>query len=191
MERRDSFMILIINICKENLHYYEFVKPIEDIVGKEFFTKKFLDVSKEDLEIAEKVIICGTSLMDFNYFNYLSNFSWIKEFNKPILGICGGMQILVSIFGGEVCRNDVGEDFFEVGFIKLNFKESFLGLKGEKEVYNLHKFGVENIGEKFKVYTKSKKGIQAIKHKEKKIYGVLFHPEVRQKEVIKEFLKNG
>ena len=57
-------MILIINVCEEKLHYYEFVKPIEDIVVEDYFVKNYVDISKEDLERADKVIICGTSLKD-------------------------------------------------------------------------------------------------------------------------------
>ena len=29
---------------------------------------------------------------------------------------------------------------------------------------------------------------EAVKHKKKELYGVLFHPEVRQKEMIKKFV---
>jgi anthranilate/para-aminobenzoate synthase component II len=31
--------------------------------------------------------------------------------------------------------------------------------------------------------------VQAVKHQTKEIYGVLFHPEVRQKEMIANFVK--
>ena len=35
----------------------------------------------------------------------------------------------------------------------------------------------------------SSKCIQAVKHKEKNIYGVLFHPEVRNQEILKKFIQ--
>ena len=59
--------ILIVNICKEKLHYLEFVKPIEDILsssGSKFFVKHYLEIKKSDLEKADNIIICGTSLFD-------------------------------------------------------------------------------------------------------------------------------
>ena len=57
---------LIINICKEPLHYYEFVKPIEDIVKeKAIHYKDVKDISKEDY-----IIICGTSLRDNDYLKH-------------------------------------------------------------------------------------------------------------------------
>jgi len=71
-------MILIVNICKERLHYYEFVKPVEDILKKdgiEFFTLHYTDVKEIDLEKASRVIICGTSLKDEEFMKNLSKFS--------------------------------------------------------------------------------------------------------------------
>src|SRR3989344_8400133 len=127
-------MILIINICKEKLHYFEFVKPIEDILKNnniKFFTKDYTLINKEDLKKANKVIICGTSLKDNKFIEDLDKFSWIEEFNKPILGICGGMQIILLLYGGELKKEK------EIGFSKENFKKEFLGVEGEVEVYHL------------------------------------------------------
>ncbi|MBI2004350.1 hypothetical protein HYS72_02700 [Candidatus Pacearchaeota archaeon] len=67
-------MILIINICKEKLHYFEFVKPIEDILRKEnieyqtIYYKKLTDKELLNKKL-EKIIICGTSLKDNEYLN--------------------------------------------------------------------------------------------------------------------------
>ena len=49
-------MILIINICKERLHYLEFVKPICDILDSrevKYFVKDYTDVSNNDLNKCE------------------------------------------------------------------------------------------------------------------------------------------
>jgi GMP synthase (glutamine-hydrolysing) len=178
-------MILLINICKEKLHYFEFVQPIETILknlGKGFLTRDFKKVSKSEIEKAEKIIICGTSLMD-NDFSKSENrkfFEWIKEIKKPIFGICGGMQIIGLIFGGKILRET------EIGFFKENFEKEFFGLLGINEVYHLHNYFIDFFRlEDFEIYSVSEKNIaQAVKHKEKEIYGVLFHPEVRQKSVI-------
>ena len=51
-------MILIINICKEKLHFYEFVKPIEDILKKnkiKFFTRHYKKLKQGDLANAKKI----------------------------------------------------------------------------------------------------------------------------------------
>ncbi len=197
-------MILIINTCKEKLHYLEFVRPIEEIVKKEskFFTKHYFEVNLKDLEKAEKVIICGTALKDFEYDREMMAFSWLRGFEKPILGICAGMQIIVKTFDGnlsvlensEFLGRQKSRGFFsekkEIGLIKVKFDKDFLEIKkGEVEAYALHKSDVIGLGKDIEVYGKSKKGIQAIKLKSKEIYGVMFHPEARNREIVENFCK--
>ncbi|MEK6844819.1 MAG: gamma-glutamyl-gamma-aminobutyrate hydrolase family protein [Nanoarchaeota archaeon] len=184
-------MILIINICREKLHYLEFVKPIEDILKKEkieyktIYYKKIIDKELLNKKL-EKIIICGTSLKDNEYLKNLDYFKWIKfpKLNKPILGICGGMQIISLIFGGVLVENK------EIGQIKIKFEKEFLNFKPSfNEVYLLHNYAV--INNEFEVFAHSQEFeiSQAIKHKTKPIYGVLFHPEVRNKELIIEFCR--
>ena len=183
-------MILLINICKEKLHYLEFVKPIEDILKKEkigFFVRKYKEVSKEDLNKADKVIICGTSLGD-NDFSLSENarfFSWISDFDKPILGICGGMQVIARVFGARIKKEQ------EIGFFKEKVHKPFFGLEGFNEVYHLHNYYPDlYFSDELEAYAVSDKNIvQAFKHKTREIYGVLFNTEVRQKLMIENFAK--
>lgn len=187
-------MILIINICREKLHYFEFVKPVEDILlnyDTTFITKHFSKVTKKDLSSCHRIIITGTSLKDFYYTKYIKKFLFIKSFDKPILAICGGMQILCCIYGCKLVN------FREIGIKAIHFNASFLGIhSSEREVYCLHNMAVkdDNILKKnFKIYSSTissdgKYCIQAVKHKHFKHYGMLFHPEVRNKDLIVNFL---
>jgi len=175
-------MILVVNVCREKLHCFEFVKTIEDILAGndlKFFTRHYSEISDDDLEKCDKVIICGTSLADNEFIENSEKFSWIKNFDKPILGICAGMQIIGIIFGGKIVKDT------EIGFFHEGFEKEFLGVKGEVEVYHLHNSCVE-FSDDFEVYLSSRIA-QAVKHKNKEIYGVLFHPEVRNKEMIARF----
>jgi len=183
--------VLIIKTNKEKLHDYEFVKPIEDILrnsGVSFFIRNYREVSEDDLKKTEKVIICGTSLKDNEFLGYYHKFDWLKDFNNPVLGICAGMQIIGMVFGNS-SQNFISlfRNKSEIGFFNEKFEDSFLGLCGEQEVYHLHNNYVKFNSREFKIYNK---GLipQAVKHKHKEIYGVLFHPEVRQKELIKKFV---
>jgi GMP synthase-like glutamine amidotransferase len=190
-------MILLINICKDKLHYYEFVKPIEEILrdkGIKFFSKHYRELKDGDLKNAKKIIICGTSLGDNEFVKDINYFLWIKDYKKPILGICGGMQIIGLVFelDKQVKQLDIKSSFkhilkkkTEIGFYTENFNKEFLGLSGEQEVYHLHNNHVK-FGNEFIEYTDSLIN-QVVKHKEKEIYGVLFHPEVRQKRLLGYF----
>ena len=177
-------MILIINVCKEKLHYFEFVKPIEDILKKEnvdFFTKHYLELTKKDLIKADKVIICGTSLKDNVFVDNIEKFEWIRDFEKPLLGICAGMQIVGLVGGGKLKMH------LEIGYFYEDFRKKFLGVNEEVEVYHLHNNYVD-FSDEFEIFNKGEV-VQAAKHKLKDIYGVLFHPEVRNKKMILEFVK--
>lgn len=173
-------MILIINVCSEKLHYYEFVKPVEDILKeKHFFAKHYLDLSEDDLKKASKIIICGTSLKDDFFIKNIEKFSWLLNFKKPVLGICAGMQIIGLVFGGKLKKKK------EIGFFQENFRKGFLGIKSKQEVYHLHKNYIE-FPSSFEIFSSSKIA-QAVRFKN--FFGVLFHPEVRQKKIIEEFIR--
>ena len=90
------------------------------------------------------------------------------------------MQIISLIFGGKIKKKT------EIGFYKENFIKNFLNIKGEHEVYHLHN-NYTTLPKDFEKFTNSKIP-QAIKHKSKSIYGVLFHPEVRNEKIIEGFV---
>ncbi len=60
--------------------------------------------------------------------------------------------------------------------------------QGDFKAYTLHNYSVEP-SQTFETLAESTKCIQAIKHKQKNIYGVLFHPEVRNQEILKRFIQ--
>ena len=170
-------MILVVSTCADRLHDLEFVKPVEDILRKDgvkYVTKHYSEI--KDVKDFDYVIICGTSLKDEKFMEDVDKFAWIKSFGKPVLGICAGMQIIGLLFGGKLERQT------EIGFYKERL-DDFLGLK-EEEVYHLHNHYVEF--KDFEILSKGKVA-QAVRHGN--IYGVLFHPEVRQKELIRNFAK--
>jgi len=179
--------VLVVNVCQEKLHYYEFVKPIEDILsgkGVSFFIRHYKEIKEGDLNGTDKVIICGTSLKDNDFVKSINYFDWIKSFDGKILGICAGMQILGLVYGGEMYKK------IEIGFYNENFEKEFLRLKGEQEIYHLHNNFINFSKVKdFEIVCKNKNVSQAVKHKVKEIYGVLFHPEVRNKEIILSFVE--
>ena len=93
------------------------------------------------------------------------------------------MQIILLIYNGKL-RNKK-----EIGYYKEDFIKDFLGINGEQEVYHLHNNYI-TLPKNFLSFTKSKIP-QAIKHKEKEIYGVLFHPEVRNTKLIEYFVEKA
>ena len=175
-------MILIINTCDKLLHSLEFVKPIVDILERKkinYFAKHYTELDSNVAKNADKIIICGTGLKDNEFMDHYERFGWIKDYDKPLLGICAGMHIIANVFGSKSVRCR------QIGVNKIKLKENMLTDKEEMEVYELHNYSVKlpkdfiNLGKD--------KCMQMIKHKKKKVYGVMFHPEVLNKEIIENF----
>jgi len=175
-------MILIIdmNYKKNSLAFDEFVMPIANIVKKNCKVKHYSEINEKEINIYDKIILSGTTLKDNEFVKHIKKFSWIKRCNKPILGICAGMEIIALVFDSKLIKSK------EIGMTEVTtIKENKLFSSGF-EAYELHNFGVEP-SEEFDVLAESENCIQAIRHKEKGIYGVMFHPEVRNKEIIRKF----
>ncbi len=56
------------------------------------------------------------------------------------------------------------------------------------EVYSIHQNGIKT-NEEFNILAKSENSDQIIKHKEKEIYGIYFHPEVRNMWIVDKFIE--
>jgi GMP synthase-like glutamine amidotransferase len=179
-------MILVVdmNWKPESLGYCEFVAPILAVTEKldNCTVKHYLKVSKRDLDQCDKVVLSGTALRDNEFLSNPERFQWLNETEKPVLGICAGMEIIGVVFGAHLNQS------LEIGMTSVtSIKENPL-FTGDFRAYSLHTFYVEASG-LFEVLARSTKCIQALKHKTKPICGVLFHPEVRNQEIIKKFVE--
>lgn len=171
-------MIILLSTCSEKLSEEEFVSPVARIVGgcKILHYKEKLDFKKND-----KLIICGTALKDNDYLENLKRFNYLKDIEIPVLGICSGMQILCMINGSALSKKT------EIGLIDIRTTKPNKLFDGNFKAYSLHQNSV-TLPKGFITIAKSRSIIQSVKHKEKEIYGVMFHPEVRNREMIEKFL---
>ena len=179
-------MILLISTNKNPLHELEFVKPIENLLkqnNSDYNVIHYSKLTSKSINQADKIIICGTSLKDNVFLRDIKKFNWVKKYNKPVLGICAGMQIISLVYNAKLKSKK------EIGFYKESFNKEFLSLNGEQEVYHLHN-NYTTLPKEFIQFNRGKIP-QAIKHKERKVYGVLFHPEVRNKKIIFIFVKDN
>ena len=125
----------------------------------------------------------ATNLGDYNLEDEL-DFSLIKSFhklNKPILGICAGIQSINVCFGGSLyqdIQNHSSKEELKVHSINIE-KGSFLEkcYKTNKlKVNSFHHQAINKVAQDFKVIATSEDGIiEAIEYN--KILGVQWHPE--------------
>lgn len=108
---------------------------------------------------------------------------------KPIIGICLGCEIICKVFGGELEQMPApasGEREFTVYDPSLQER-----LQGNKlKAYEHHGICIVKMPREFSVVAMSEHGPEIIKHIQKPIIGVQFHPEVGTMEVLWQWLKD-
>lgn len=116
----------------------------------------------------------------------------VFKLGVPVLGICYGLQLMGKMLGGAV----VSSKQREYGLGELSFKDGSQLLKGLKspiQVWNSHGDRIEKLPEGFKaVGTTENSKFALIENKQKRFYGMQFHPEVahtpRGVEILRNFL---
>jgi len=102
----------------------------------------------------------------------------IFELGVPILGICYGMQLGCQILGAEI----IAAEKREYGRTKLAIVDKsdlFANMPNATTVWASHGDQVGELGEDFvRLATTETCPFAAVRHKEKKFFGVQFHPEV-------------
>lgn len=103
----------------------------------------------------------------------------IQKAEVPILGICLGHQIIANVFGGETKSADI-ESYAQIEIQIKKSTELFDELPEIIKVWASHKDEVVKLPENFIILANSDKcSIEAMKHENKPIYGIQFHPEVQ------------
>ena len=114
----------------------------------------------------------------------------VFELGVPVLGICYGMQLITHLFGGKVVRAEKHE-YGRAELQVLDSSDLFKGLPEKFVVWMSHADRVLEIPEGFEPIAKTENApFAAVRHKEKPIYGVQFHPEVKHSQFGDKVLEN-
>ena len=175
--------LLIINNLTQHLEELLLLLSKHDVSVIDFDA---LDQSFND-DAYDKIILTGSSWYGVKKYaetKYKAEIKLIKKSKKPILGICLGMQLIAHAYGEELVRNPIKEEgLVEITIIKKDklvqrLPQHFRGM--EKHFWN-----VENTT-KLITIARSKKCVEILKHPNKEIYGVQFHPEIQDEKLEKE-----
>ena len=181
-------MILIIDLCYRgnSLSRAEFVGPIERCLqeaGAEPIVRHYTAVSAPDIREANGAILCGAALKDTGFLDHPDIFRWLSTFAHPVLGISSGMRALAAAFGGDTVP------CCEIGMVDIQViapDPLFAGVTGFP-AYELHERAVET-PTGFIPLAVSDRCVQAIRHRSLPLYGLSFHPEVRNEWIIERFV---
>jgi ABC transporter with metal-binding/Fe-S-binding domain ATP-binding protein len=179
--------ILLVDLCSRSasLSRYEFVCPIRDHLHEAGYMCRILhysQVTTRDLAGCERVILCGTALKDNDYVRNLQPFSWVKSLKKPLLGICAGMQVIAAIYGGSIVPHA------RIGLTEMEILQNspLLGDPRSIEGYHLHNYSV-TLPEGFVLLAGTRDSAEAFCHPNHPTFGILFHPEVRNRWILERF----
>ena len=137
--------------------------------------------------------------INYNIDEYALDKEVINAFhslNKPILGICAGIQSINVFFGGSLnqkIENHYIEDMHSINIVKNSF--IYKVFNNEKRLVNsIHTQSIKKVANNFKVTAKADDGtIEAIEMGN--IIGVQWHPEREKnieffKQFIEEYISN-
>jgi len=163
-------------------HGTEYIENLKSV----FPDCDILDYTKFDKSIVDKydfIILSGGGIEISDDVDLKDEKKYLRNTEKPILGICLGHQILAIIFGSKL----KGFEIRRVGDYHTKL------FNKELDLYYNHQFYIDKLGDEFdKEYEEyeNKKIITYFKHKTKKIMGIQSHPEKSKdgKEIIKFFL---
>ena len=103
---------------------------------------------------------------------------YLKKANFPILGICAGHQFMARFFGG-IAKPAKNPEFGKIELTIIKDDIIFQDVPKKSIVWESHNDEVTELPKTFDHLALSENcKIQAMKHKEKPLYGLQFHPEV-------------
>lgn len=107
---------------------------------------------------------------------------YVENLDCPMLGICLGHQIIAQVYGGEIGSAGI-ESYAKTRITIVDENDIFKGVGDVMDVWSSHKDEVKTLPPGFKVLAVSPVcEFEAMKHENKPIYGIQFHPEVHHTE---------
>jgi len=188
--------ILIVNNAEPSNN--DFVSPIENILhapsvdilleaSVETETISYSNLVGQDLSPYSGVILSASPGGDDIVENHLRFYEWIKSYDKPILGICSGHQIIGRLYGSELIR----ETQQEIGDLEVYITKDdpiFDGLNKRFTVRQAHNDSITLPTDFALLASSDKCEVQVMKHKSKPIYTTQFHVEALNPEIILNYL---
>ena len=120
---------------------------------------------------------------------------WVLPLNKPVLGICYGMQLLIENFQGSL-RSGTKREYGQTTIHRQDAPHTtswpmFSAMPSETDVWMSHGDDLERMPEHFTATAVTSSGVvAAMAHDELPLVGLQFHPEVEHSQYGKELLRH-
>ena len=113
----------------------------------------------------------------------------VFELGVPVLGICYGLQFMAHALGGKV-RAAKHREYGHAQVERVADSEIFRELPSTLEVWMSHGDEALELPSGFKLIAKTPSAVAAIENRDKRLFAVQFHPEVRHTKLGTEILRN-
>lgn len=182
--KKEAKKILIVNTHPGRNRYIEFLekllkklnKPIKIKVINGFDFYSPIKFNPTHIILSPVPVANNYSLNDEHTKKLIKkNYSWLKKTKCPVLGVCYGMQIIATVFGGENSRLKKTRKNQKYQLHLDEDKDIFKGIKTLK-VRASHKNYISKMPRNFKLVAQAKGAPYIIYNKKRKIYGFQFHP---------------
>ncbi|MCY1718939.1 hypothetical protein OU798_01210 [Prolixibacteraceae bacterium Z1-6] len=182
-------IILIVNNAEPGIT--EFAEPFEQIISKAGSSSvciEYSDCLSFNFEEVDGAILTGSPQGDDIVEHHLPYFLWLREFEKPVLGICAGHHITGYLYGSSLLRNEEPEaGDTEIEIVKPD--PLFINMSNTFTVKQMHNDSV-TLPADFELLATSKTcRNQLMKHKNKSLYTCQFHPEFYNHRLINNFIQ--
>lgn len=184
--------ILIINSAETGDR--SFVDPIKEALlttKVDIHIKEYSEMLKDccDIDAYDAVIISASPKgNNANFDTRLKSFNWLRTTSLPVLGICAGHQLIGKLFGGELISDQESED--GISTVRIQKKDPiFEGCMDEFTVEQHHNDSITLPKDFDLLATSLHCRVQAIRHKTKPLYGVQWHAERSNPDIIRNFIK--
>jgi len=138
----------------------------------------FHDLTEEMAKDSIGIVFSGAPILitEIDMSKYIEHVQWLKSYQKPILGICFGHQLLGLLYGAKSAKMREDRNWQEIEIIEES--PLFNRLPDCFEMMEDHCEHI-TIPPEFKLMAASDACInECMQHESKSIFGVQFHPEV-------------
>lgn len=159
---------------------YNLVHIIEEILGEEIVIKRNDEVTIEELEIYDKIILSPGPGVP-NEAGLLKLIIEKHGSKKHILGVCLGLQAIGEVYGCQLKNLEKVYHGISTPMYKTEISTPVLeGIGKEFQAGRYHSWVIDKntLNDSLEVTAEDSQGeIMAIQHIHHRVYGVQFHPE--------------
>jgi GMP synthase (glutamine-hydrolysing) len=120
-------------------------------------------------------------VLNLDYINY----------DIPVLGVCYGLQSLAHTISPKSVEKADKREFGRASLLIDDSSDLFKGIDQKTTVWMSHGDHIKELPAPYRIIAHTENApVAAVKHNDKPIFGVQFHPEVVHTEMGKEILKN-